>query len=165
MIIRQETPFDDEKINDLTIRAFTPMAFSDGTEAAIIRSLRRAGDLTLSLVAVDDNGIVGHVAFSPVTIDDVHAGWFGLGPISVEPDRQRGGIGRLLIITGLASLRRHGATGVALIGNPQIYKQFGFESDGNLSYKGVDGNLVQRIVFSGDPPKGELRFAAAFDSQ
>ena len=147
MIIRDECPTDDEKINDLTIRAFAPMAFSDGTEAPIIRSLRRLGELTLSLVAEDDGRVIGHVAFSPVTINGSDCGWFGLGPISVEPDRQGTGIGKLLVFAGLEALRRRGANGVALIGNPKIYSRFGFESDGHLRYKNVEARLVQRIAF------------------
>ncbi|AYM08915.1 hypothetical protein At1D1460_46740 (plasmid) [Agrobacterium tumefaciens] len=164
MIIREERPSDDEKINELTVRAFAPMAFSDGTEAQIIRSLRQSGELTISLVAEEDDGIVGHVAFSPVTINGSHGGWFGLGPISVEPERQRAGIGKSLIFTGFDALRQREAVGVALIGNPKIYSRVGFESDGYLTYKDLEARIVQRILFSGKAPMGELRFASAFEA-
>ncbi len=163
MIIREERPSDDAQINDLTERAFAPMPFSDDTEAEALRALRRAGDLTLSLVAEDETGIVGHVAFSPVTINGKDGGWYGLGPISVEPDRQRAGIGRSLVAVGLDTLRQRGAAGVALIGNPDIYSRFGFESDGKLTYKQLEPRLVQRIIFSGDPPEGELLFAPGLE--
>ena len=163
MQIRSERPDDDVAIHELTRAAFEPMPFSSGTEAPIIRALRTAGDLTLSLVAEDDGTIVGHVAFSPVTIDGVHGGWFGLGPIAVRADRQRQGIGKALIARGIELLRQQGAAGVALIGNPEIYSRAGFESDGLLAYGDLDRRLVQRLVLSGPPPQGELRFAAAFD--
>lgn len=163
MRIRTEQPADDAAIHELTFAAFEPMPFSSGTEAPIIRALRRSGDLTLSLVADEDGEIVGHVAFSPVTIDGVHAGWFGLGPISVRADRQRQGIGRALIARGLELLRQRDAAGVALIGNPDIYGRVGFESDGLLAYGDLDRRLVQRLVLSGTPPRGELKFAPAFD--
>lgn len=163
MKIRGERPADDLAIHELTRVAFEPMPFSSGTEAPIIRALRASGDLTLSLVAEDDGVIVGHIAFSPVTIDGVHAGWFGLGPISVRADRQRQGIGKALIARGLELLRQQGAAGVALIGNPEIYGRSGFESDGLLAYGDLDRRLVQRLVLSGPPPRGELRFAAGFD--
>lgn len=163
MRIRTEQPADDAAIHELTFAAFEPMPFSSGTEAPIIRALRRSGDLTLSLVADEDGEIVGHVAFSPVTIDGVHAGWFGLGPISVRADRQRQGIGRALIARGLELLRQRDAAGVALIGNPDIYGRAGFESDGLLAYGDLDRRFVQRLVLSGPPPHGELKFAPAFD--
>ena len=79
MLIRPERPDDVDAIDRLTIAAFEPQWFSDGSEAPIVRSLRASGDLTLSLVAEDDGDVVGHVAFSPVTIDGSHDGWFGLG--------------------------------------------------------------------------------------
>lgn len=163
MQIRTERPADDAAIHELTFAAFAPMPFSSGTEAPIIRALRRSGDLTLSLVAEEDGEIVGHVAFSPVTIDGVHAGWFGLGPISVQADRQRQGIGKALIARGLELLRQHGAAGVALIGNPEIYGRVGFESDGLLAYGDLDRRFVQRLVLSGPAPRGELKFAPSFD--
>lgn len=78
MLIRGERPSDESVIHDLTVRAFKPMSYSDGTEASIIRLLRQSGQLTLSIVAEDHGTIIGHAAFSPVTIDGVHGGWFGL---------------------------------------------------------------------------------------
>jgi len=162
MLIRNERPEDDEAIHALTLKAFAPMSFSNGSEAPIVRELRRSGDLTVSLVAELDGEIVGHIAFSPVTIEGVHDSWFGLGPIAVEPAQQRGGIGKALILAGLAELRERGAAGCALIGNPAIYGRVGFDSDGLLTYEGIESRSVQRIVFSGAPPRGELRFASAF---
>lgn len=129
----------------------------------MVRALRAAGDLTLSLVAEDEGEIVGHVAFSPATVDGRHDGWFGLGPVSVHPDRQRQGIGKLLIEHGLDLLRDAGANGCALIGNPAIYSRLGFESDGLLTYRGLPVRDVQRIVLAGAAPRGELRFATALE--
>lgn len=93
----------------------------------------------------------------------MHASWFGLGPISVRADRQRQGIGKALIARGVELLRQQGAAGVALIGNPEIYGRSGFESDGLLAYGELDRSIVQRLVLSGPPPRGELKFAPAFD--
>ena len=163
MRVRHELPADDQAIHDLTFKAFAPMSFSNGSEAPIVRALRVAGDLTLSLVAEDEGTLVGHVAFSPVTVDGRHDGWFGLGPISVHPDRQRRGIGRLLIERGLDMLREKGAKGCALIGNPAIYGRLGFESDGLLTYRGLPARDVQYIVLAGTKPRGELRFAPALE--
>lgn len=160
--IRPERPGDEDVIHDLTQAAFAPMPHSQGNEGAIIRALRARGELTLSLVAGHDGEIVGHVAFSPVTVDGHHNDWFGLGPISVRPDRQRQGIGRSLIREGLQRLKTEGANGCALIGDPAVYAGAGFANDGQLAYEGVPDIYVQRIVFSGPAPHGLLVFSPAF---
>ncbi len=164
LLIRSERPEDDEAIHALTATAFAPMWFSSGTEQAIVRELRKAGDLTLSLVAEHQGRIVGHVAFSPVTINGAHNGWFALGPISVEPAMQRRGIGKAMIEEGLAKLQALGASGCALIGNPDIYERVSFERDGLLTHEDLEPRFVQRIVFRGSPPRGELQFARAFST-
>lgn len=92
MIIRSEQVEECSAIHQLTATAFAPKAFSDGTEPDIIDALRAAGDLTLSLVAIKDQILVGHVAFSPVCIDGVNKTWHGLGPVSVKPELQRQGV-------------------------------------------------------------------------
>lgn len=162
MLIRHETAADADAIHDLTLTAFKPMSFSDGTEADIIRRLRAAGDLTISLVAEEEGEILGHVAFSPVTIDGLHDGWFGLGPISVRPRRQRQGIGKALIARGLELLNERGAKGCALVGDPEIYGRVGFVGGGRLKYRDVEARYVQWLVWHGDAPRGNLEFAPAF---
>ncbi|MEQ9519510.1 MAG: N-acetyltransferase [Parvibaculum sp.] len=163
--IRPEKAGDEDAIYRLTLAAFEPMFFSDGSEAPLIGELRADGDLTLSLIAEINGEIVGHIAFSPVTIDGRHDDWFGLGPVSVSPDLQGQGIGRALVEKGLQLLRARGAKGCALTGNPDIYRRMGFESDGNLRYGSLDTAFVQRMVFSGQPPSGELKFAPAFGDE
>lgn len=165
MEIRNENTDDADAIYQLTLAAFEPMWFSDASEAPLVGQLRDAGDLTISLVAEIDGEIVGHIAFSPVTIDGTHDGWFGLGPVSVRPDLQKQGIGRALVERGLNMLRERDATGCALTGNPDIYSRLGFESDGKLFHGALDTQFVQRIVFSGEAPAGELKFAPAFGDE
>jgi putative acetyltransferase len=97
-----------------------------------------------------------------VKIDGVDNGWFGLGPISVAPERQRQGIGKALIAKGLELLDGMGASGCALIGNPDVYGHAGFESDGRLTYQDLDTKYVQRFVLRGPIPSGALQFAPAF---
>ena len=132
--IRPERPDDVDVIDRLTTAAFEPQWFSDGSEAPIVRALRASGDLTLSLVAEDDGDVIGHVAFSPVTIDGSHDGWFGLGPISVRLDRQRRGIGRALVAEGLRRLRAREARGCALIGD---YDFSGYHENPNAGAEGT----------------------------
>lgn len=162
MLIRPEAPADHDAIHELTRVAFEPMPYSVGTEADIIRRLRADGDLTISLVAESEGEIVGHVAFSPVSIDGRHDGWFGLGPISVKAEMQRQGIGKALIAAGLAILGKRGASGCALVGNPEIYGRVGFISDGRLTCGDIDSKYVQWLALDGSAPRGGLTFAPAF---
>lgn len=163
MQIRQERPEDAKTIHALTDAAFKGMPFSDGTEARVIDGLRAAGALTLSLVAVQDGAIVGHVAFSPVTINGAAGDWCGLGPVSVWPDRQRSGIGQALIREGLRRLRSMGAGGCVLLGAPAYYARFGFENDPGLRHAGAPAWAFQCLTLIGPRPIGEVSFHPAFE--
>ncbi|WP_038364489.1 N-acetyltransferase [Bosea sp. UNC402CLCol] len=163
MPIRPEQPADAAAIRALTTEAFAAAPHSSGTEAAIIDGLRAAGALTLSLVAVEDDEIVGHVAFSPVTIDGTERGWFGLGPVSVRPGRQRSGVGSELIREGLQRLREIGAGGCVLLGDPGYYGRFGFAADPALVLEGVPPEYFMRLAFGAGVPAGTVRYHAAFD--
>ena len=89
MRIRTETPADAAAIEALTIAAFAQSSHNSHAEQFIVRALRAAEALTLSLVAEEDGSLVGHAALSPVSISDGSQGWHGLGPISVLPQWQR----------------------------------------------------------------------------
>ena len=117
MLIRDERPQDAAAIHDITRQAFATMPFSDGDEPELVDNLRLAGALTLSLVAEEAGAILGHIAFSPVRVSDAHGDWYGLGPVSVRPDRQKQGIGAALIRAGLARLETLGAAGCVLLGH------------------------------------------------
>ncbi len=168
MKIRLEQIGDEAAIYELTRLAFETTAFSNGAEAPIVDQLRKDQDLALSLVAVEDGkdedgAILGHVAFSRVTIDGAHNGWYGLGPVSVHPERQKQGIGSKLIKDGLAQIKNRGAIGCVLIGNPDYYSRFGFVSDGNLKYGDVPSQFIQWLSFGADKASGVLKYARAFD--
>ncbi|MGL4490442.1 MAG: GNAT family N-acetyltransferase, partial [Rhizobiaceae bacterium] len=126
ILIRPERPDDVLAIHDLTKRAFAPMPFAAGDEQDLIDTLRAIGDLTLSLMAEIEGKIVGHIAFSPASASDGSQGWFALGPIAVEPELQRRGIGKSLMADGLAHLHAMNASGCILVGNPDYYQRFGF---------------------------------------
>jgi len=161
--IRTEQAADTGAIHRLTQLAFEPKAFSDGTEADVIDRLRANGDLTLSLVALVNAEIVGHVAFSPITIGEFTDNWYGLGPVSVHPDHQYNGIGSALISEGLKILQNQNAEGCALIGDPKYYSRFGFVSNGEVSYSDVPSHIVQWLSFGEQTPAGALIFNTAFD--
>ncbi|MFX0203545.1 MAG: GNAT family N-acetyltransferase, partial [Candidatus Hodarchaeota archaeon] len=137
MIIRKETASDIEAITQVTIAAFRTLPISNHTEQFIIKALRAAGTLTLSLVAEIDGRVVGHIAFSPITISDGTRDWYGLGPVSVLPECQRQGIGKALIHEGLSRLKGIHARGCCLVGHPEYYKKFGFDNIPELVHEGV----------------------------
>ena len=163
MILRTEQEGDHEAIADVTASAFLGVEHSDQSEPSIIARLRADGALALSLVAVERGGIVGHIAFSPVTIDGKDCGWFGLGPVSVMPDRQTQGIGTALIQAGLAELRSRGAAGCVLLGDPAYYRRFGFELDERLRYEGAPPEYFMRLnLDEGSIPAGRVEYHPAF---
>jgi len=145
---RPERRDDVDAIRALTETAFRTAPHADGTEHIIIDRLRAAGALALSLVAEADGKIVGHVAFSPVTVSDGSAGWYGLGPISVDPFRQGEGIGGRLIEDGLQRLKALGAAGCVVLGDPGYYGRFGFAVDPGLTLDGVPPEYFMRVAFS-----------------
>ena len=161
--IRSERAADVAAIRDLTTSAFLGTPHGSGAEAAIIEGLRAAGALTTSLVAVEHHRLLGHVACSPVRITPDRSGWFGLGPVSVWPDRQRLGIGQALVRAALHDLRTRGAAGCVLLGDPAYYHRFGFESDPELTYRGRRSRYLQRLGFAGPPALGDVAFHPAFD--
>ena len=109
----------------------------------IINALRAAGALTISLVAEVGGKVVGHIAFSPVTISDGSHDWYGVGPVSVLPEFQKQGIGKSLIQEGLSLLKAAGAKGCVLVGDPRYYERFGFRNLPDLILDGVP----QRVTF------------------
>lgn len=162
LIIRPEIARDAREIHALTKAAFAPMHFSDGSEPDIIDRLRRDGDLTLSLVAMRGQELVGHVAFSPATVGTESQGWHALGPVSADPELQKQGIGKAIVTDGLSRLSNLGAKGCVLIGNPRYYSRFGFSGDGRVSYKDTPPGVAQWLAFGAALPCGEITFARAF---
>ena len=121
--IRDETPSDQDDIRDLVCRAF-----SCDDEAKLVDSLRADHDLELSLVALDNGDIIGHIAFSTMTVSgdghDIRA--LALAPVAISPARQREGVGSALIRQGLAKAASVRAEMVFVLGDPDYYSRFGF---------------------------------------
>lgn len=165
LLIRNEAPGDGPAVEHLTVAAFEHAPHASHTEHFIVNALRRAGQLFVSLVADDDGELVGHVALSPVTISNGAAGWYGLGPISVQPRRQGQGIGAQLMESALANLRRSGAEGCVVLGDPAYYGRFGFVVHPGLLLAGVPPEYFQAISFSNTCPTGQVTYHAAFDAR
>lgn len=160
--IRPEAPGDEATIFALTEAAFADMPFSEGDEQHLVNALRKDGDLTLSLVAEDAERIVGHIAFSPVEIEDGTPGWFDLGPVSVWPELHHRGIGGALVRRGIADLRAMGAKGIVLLGSPDYYGRFGFRHEPQLAYPGPPAEYFQCLPLDGDLPSGVVTYVPAF---
>lgn len=163
MIIRIETTDDVKGIEEVTLAAFTGLFSDNPTEHLIVSGLREAGALSLSLIAEIDRKIVGHAAFSTVTIDGKDQGWYGLGPISVLPELQKQGIGSALIHEGLARLRVMNARGCVLEGSPKYYQRFGFKSYPGLIYEFAPApEYFMALPFDKEAPAGKVEYHKAF---
>ena len=160
--IRTETDADVRAITEVTEAAFQTMEISDHTEQFIVTALRKAGALTVSLVAELDGRVVGHIAFSPITMSDGTADWYGMGPVSVLPQVQRQGIGKALVPEGLARLKGFDARGCCLVGHPEYYRKFGFQNTPELGLEGVPPEVFFALSFEGHVPRGTISFHDAF---
>lgn len=160
--IRNETDADVLPITEVTVAAFETLEISDHTEQYIIMALRAAKALSVSLVAEVEGRVVGHIAFSPVTISGGTRNWYGLGPVSVQPAYQRQGIGTALIREGLARLKDLHAQGCCLVGHPEYYRKFGFSNAPGLVLAGVPPEYFFALAFDGPVPRGTVEFHEGF---
>ncbi len=160
IIIRNETKDDISTITEVTVEAFKTLEVSNQTEQYLIEALRAANALTLSLVAEVGGNVVGHIAFSPVTILDGTRHWYGLGPVSVLPEYQQKGIGKALIQEGLSRLKDIGAKGCRLVGHPRYYRKFGFENVAGLTLEGVPQEFGHKPYLGEKKREGETELTA-----
>lgn len=123
MKIRAEKTQDIPKINVINTASFS----SDG-EARLVDVLREKGVPLISLVAEDDDGLCGHILFSPVTIRGENPGkrLAGLGPMAVHPDHRKKGVGKLLVEEGCKQCQKAGYDAVVVLGEAEYYARFGF---------------------------------------
>lgn len=131
--IREETEADIHAIEALTIAAFMNAPHTSHTEHFIVNALRKAAMLSVSLVGDDSDAVIGHVAASPVS--DGAPDWYGIGPLSVAPERQRHGVG--------SQLMRH-----VLLALPNVPRQY-----------------FQAISFRTSSPRGIVSYHVSFDAK
>lgn len=165
MHIRPEQADDADAITAVTRAAFLNHPHSDQTEHLIITALRAADALALSLLAEVDGQVVAHIAFSPVTISDGSPGWYGLGPISVLPGKQKLGIGTRLIETGLDLLRAEKAQGCVVAGDPAYYQRFGFRHSDALTYPDLPAEYFLALSLQPNSAQGIVTYHPAFSAQ
>ena len=162
IIIRPEARADAPAIRVVIVAAFEDQPYSNHREHHIVDKLRESSALTVSLVAVLDAAIVGHIAFSPVTIGGEFCAWYGLGPLSVAPIHQRKGIGSRLVDAGLKLLEASGANGCVLVGEADFYSRFGFVVHQGLSLDGFPAEYFLARPFLPDCQEGKVLYHVAF---
>jgi putative acetyltransferase len=158
--IRPERPGDAAGV-----RALLDAAFGGDAESKLVERLRAEGDLVLSLVAENRQGMVGYVGFPRLVLrlDERNVPVAGLAPIGVVPPQQRKGIGGALIRDGLARLKDRAERLVFVLGDPAYYRRFDFTvMEGFVSR--YTGPYFQALMLAPDAPKGgRVSYPSAFD--
>lgn len=153
--VKLEKPADIPSVHNINEQAFEQPA-----EADIVDKLRVKCPEALSLVAVDNGRVVGHVLFTPATVESETATIVGMGlaPMAVLPERQRAGIGSALVERGLEILHERGCPFVIVLGHPEYYPRFGFEPASRYGLKcqweGVPDEAFMVMIFDEQALKG-----------
>ena len=160
MKIRNEEPKDIEQVREVL-----HMAFQTDAESRLVEALRASGEAIISLVAIHDDEVLGHIMFSPVYTTPPSAGQgLGLAPVAVRPNVQSKGIGSELIHEGLHLCREFGYDYCVVLGDPKYYSRFGFERASNFDLQneyGVEDEFMV-IRFTQRNLNGLVRYAPQF---
>jgi putative acetyltransferase len=166
LTIRRSGSGDEEAVRAVHRAAFSREGGGEPVEVGLVDALRAdPGWLPhLSLVAVVDRDVVGHVVATRAAVDGERA--LGLGPIGVLPAFQGRGVGTALVYSLLGAAQSRDETLVALLGDPRYYGRFGFVAAAELGVLSPDpawGGYFQALALSAAAPTGTFRYAAAFD--
>jgi len=166
--IRPEQPGDAAAVRHVNERAFPT-----SIEADIVDALRVSCPDRLSLVAVDEGRVVGHILFSPAVLNTTAGELRGmaLAPMAVLPERQNRGVGSDLVRAGLGILRQRGCPFVIVLGHPAYYPRFGFEPAHRFGIRPQwedvpdEAFMVRFLVPPGDRPvSGTARYRDEFNA-
>ena len=166
MIEIREEQYSDQD----AVRRINEIAFEQGPEAAIVDKLRTSCKEYCSFVAVNKDTVIGHIVFTPVTIDGSNLIGMGLAPMAVLPSYQKQGIGSSLVQHGLQHLQQSGCPFVIVLGHPEYYPRFDFEPASRYNLKSqwesVPDEAFMVIVFDRNvlPMEGGIaRYRAEFN--
>lgn len=162
VVLRPEAPADVP-----AIAAVVDAAFERPDESKLVADLRAGHALPHSLVAIEGERIVGHVALSPLSVQGAAMpGVLALAPLAVLPERQRQGIGSRLVEGALSAAKAEGAKVVLVLGDPAFYRRFGFRPAGGIGLTPpwpVPPEAFQAVILASPWPRGLVRYHPAFD--
>lgn len=157
MIIRTETSADYEGVHQVNVKAFGDRE----DEARLVENIRNSAGFIpeLSIVAEQDNEIVGHILLSMAVVEDGENTYdvIALAPIAVMPKVQKQGIGKALILEGLERCRTLGYHLVFLIGHPEYYPKFGFKPAGQYGFELKQFEVPEDVFMVCELKAGELQ--------
>ncbi len=163
-----------ERHEDIShIRAVIERAFGKRLEADLVDELRAGCKEFLSLVAIRDGELRGHVLFTPAGIDTgvKEIRGMGLAPVAVQPEFQRQGIGSALIREGLRILKDRNCPFVIVLGHPEYYPRFGFEPASKFGlqpqWEGIPDEAFMALILNSAVMRGVTgvaRFRDEFDA-
>ena len=165
--IRFELPKDIDEV-----RLLNDKAFGQPEEGRIVDKLRKSCNGILSLVAISNNKIVGHILFSPVTIETQRGviEGMGLAPMAVLPELQNHGIGSKLVKEGLRIINNTTCPYVIVLGHEKYYPRFGFQRASKYGLKsqweGVPDEAFMAMILNDSVMKGVsgiVRYRDEFD--
>ncbi|MCF6283559.1 MAG: N-acetyltransferase [Candidatus Polarisedimenticolaceae bacterium] len=167
MEIRPETDKDY-----VAIKALNDLAFRGEAEGSIVDKIRSSCEEVISLVAVEEGEVIGHILFTPVATMSGEDQVFGMGlaPMAVLPDYQNRGVGSLLVKEGVRILNEIGCPFVVVLGHPNFYPRFGFEKASSYALRaewdGVPDEAFM-VLFLKEPQElnvsGVVKFRAEFN--
>ncbi|MDZ7693766.1 MAG: N-acetyltransferase [Balneolaceae bacterium] len=162
LTVRPEKVQDIERINQIIRSAFKEISYSNQKEHLLVSDLRQNNALTLSLVAERDNEILGHIAFSEVTIDDKFMFWYGLAPVSVDPEYQNQGVGSTLIEYWSIQPAKAWFQWLRIGGRTGLLQPFGFQHQNNLTCERVLEEYFLMQSFNEEIPSGRVKYHQLF---
>lgn len=153
LTIRSETAGDTPAIHQVN-----RLAFGRDNESQLVDKLRLEGAIIESLVAIQDEQVVGHILISPVQVHSDDSNWdaVALGPMAVLPSHQKQGIGSALIRAVFAELKRKGHYAVIVLGHPEYYPRFGFRPSKPLGIR-WENEVPDEVFMVAELEEGALR--------
>ena len=161
ILVRKETKEDYDQIREVIKSEFKAIEgsnneFNEWTLAERIRESEYYIN-DLSLVAVVDDNVVGHIMFTPMKIKGNVECFesLDLAPVSVHIDYQNQGIGKLLVRSGIGAAKILGYKSLIVMGHPKYYQSFGFKLASNWKI-GLDADCSSKYLFALELVEGGL---------